>query len=295
MLPPEACRNALHQVSQHKLLLPAELTRSTGSSPWTRAAAGDAVRICPVHVKTIGCNLEKIGWAIVTHFHMDHAGLLGELIARGGVGCFVFENQHDVVDAMERTIEKNVKGYRRIDQRQLVLVATADSRKMLGEIGVRGEVVITDYHSPDSVSFVLMRATLLSGIFRPWDRPCRTTIGSLRTGKDSGERGRGTSIRATLVPLSSKGEPWGGEGALPRRTVAGGASALPGWYGPVHRQPGGMLPRVTEGDAVRNPARGPQHADGVPRRGATALPFPPAQRRGSIVLTWLEIIRRRFL
>ncbi len=104
-------------------------------------------------MKTIGCNLEKISWAIVTHIHMDHAGLISEFLARG-IACHVFENQIDAIDAMEKTIEKNDKKYTRIEKGKLKPLNTRDSRKALETIGIFGEVVITDYHSQDSITFV---------------------------------------------------------------------------------------------------------------------------------------------
>ena len=74
-------------------------------------------------MKTIGCNLEKITWAMVTHFHMDHAGLIGEFIQRG-IKCFIFENQIEATDAMEKMIEKNDKTYIRIEKEMLQVILT---------------------------------------------------------------------------------------------------------------------------------------------------------------------------
>lgn len=104
-------------------------------------------------MKSIGCRLENIAWSIVTHFHMDHAGLVSEFLERG-VTCFVFENQPGAIDAMEKTIEKNSRSYRRIDTNRLHPVAVRDSRAVFEKLGLHGEVIVTDYHSPDSISFV---------------------------------------------------------------------------------------------------------------------------------------------
>lgn len=104
-------------------------------------------------MKSIGCRLENIAWSIVTHFHMDHAGLVSELIARG-VTCFVFENQLGAIDAMEKTIEKNSRRYPRIEKNRLHPVNVRDSRTVFEKLGIRGEVIVTDYHSPDSITFL---------------------------------------------------------------------------------------------------------------------------------------------
>jgi glyoxylase-like metal-dependent hydrolase (beta-lactamase superfamily II) len=55
---------------------------------------------------------------------------------------------------MERTIGKNYKDYRRIDKSKLSVCETHESRKLLEGWGISGEVIVTDYHSPDSVSFL---------------------------------------------------------------------------------------------------------------------------------------------
>jgi glyoxylase-like metal-dependent hydrolase (beta-lactamase superfamily II) len=104
-------------------------------------------------MKTIGCNLERIEWAFVTHFHIDHAGLISSFIERG-ITCFVFENQVAAIDAMEMTIEKNDTSYRRIEKQKLVPITTHASRQVLKELGIEGQVIITDYHSSDSITFI---------------------------------------------------------------------------------------------------------------------------------------------
>lgn len=104
-------------------------------------------------MKTIGYHLEDVKWAFVTHFHMDHAGLFGAFIERG-IECFVFENQAPSIDSMEKTIRKNYPEYTPIEKSALRPVTTAGSRELLGELGIAGQVIVTDYHSPDSVTFI---------------------------------------------------------------------------------------------------------------------------------------------
>lgn len=113
-------------------------------------------------MKTIGCNLDNIAWAFVTHFHMDHAGLISEFVTRG-VKCFVFEHQLGAIDAMEKTIEKNDKSYRRIDKTKLHVIKIQESREMLEEVGIRGQVVVTAYHSSDSISFITEQGEAIVG------------------------------------------------------------------------------------------------------------------------------------
>jgi ribonuclease/clavin/mitogillin len=118
------------------------------------------------NMKAIGCKLEEVAWAIVTHFHMDHAGLLSEFLERG-VACFIFENQVDAVDSMEKTILKSDKTYKMIDREKLRPINTKDSKAMLAAIGIMGEVVVTDYHSSDSISFILDDGEAIIGDLPP--------------------------------------------------------------------------------------------------------------------------------
>ena len=128
---------------------------STLEGKWLAVDAGWP---CTLHeyqreMKKTGLKYQEIAWSIVTHFHMDHAGLIPDFIA-DGVTCIVFETQMQAIDAMEKTIWKNYKEYRAIDKSELVPWHISDSRDRLKEIGISGEVLRTEGHSPDSISFL---------------------------------------------------------------------------------------------------------------------------------------------
>jgi glyoxylase-like metal-dependent hydrolase (beta-lactamase superfamily II) len=134
-------------------------------------------------MKTIGCKLEEVAWAIVTHFHMDHAGLISDFLDRG-VTCFIFENQVGAVDSMEKTIVKNDKTYKLIDKGKLQPLNTKDSRPAREAIGIIGEVLVTDALSTDSIAFILLKmmGKQLSEIFRQKGQGCLVTRNILGIG-----------------------------------------------------------------------------------------------------------------
>jgi len=104
-------------------------------------------------LKSTGHHFNQIAWAVVTHFHMDHAGLIGEFIEKG-IHCFIFENQEEAIDPMERMILKTYKKYKNIDKERLIKVRADDSRAYFEKIGIHGEVLITPGHSPGSITFI---------------------------------------------------------------------------------------------------------------------------------------------
>lgn len=117
-------------------------------------------------MKKIGLNYQAIAWAIVTHFHMDHAGLISDFIERG-ITCIVFENQMEAIDAMEKTILKNYTDYKAIAKSRLTQLQIADSRAWFGKIGIHGQVLRTDGHSPDSISFLSDEHEVIIGDLYP--------------------------------------------------------------------------------------------------------------------------------
>jgi len=104
-------------------------------------------------MKATGNRFEQIKWAMVSHFHLDHAGLVRDF-QDAGIVCLLFENQGGGIDAMERTIMPKYKGYRAIDQLGFQRIKTSDSRAFLASHGIQAEVIQTPGHSADSVSLI---------------------------------------------------------------------------------------------------------------------------------------------
>ncbi len=133
--------------------------------------AFDAGWPCSFHeyaraLKTTGFHVEQIRWAIVSHFHLDHAGLLRDF-QDAGIECLLFENQGGEIDEMERIIRPKYKGYRPILKERLVHATIAGSRAFLREIGIQAEVIRSPGHSDDSVSLVTDGHDVLIGDLYP--------------------------------------------------------------------------------------------------------------------------------
>ena len=106
-------------------------------------------------LKKVGCIFEQVKWAIVSHFHMDHAGLISEFL-NNNVSCFVTEEQFNEIDNMERLIQNNMsyKDYPRIDKKRLEVLNVNEMSIFLNKKGIHGEIVQTQGHSIDSISLI---------------------------------------------------------------------------------------------------------------------------------------------
>jgi glyoxylase-like metal-dependent hydrolase (beta-lactamase superfamily II) len=105
-------------------------------------------------LKNIGIKYTQISNCIITHLHMDHAGLVSEFI-ESGIQCYLLEKQSDKeIDEMERTIRKNYKEYKEIDKSKIRRVSIEEINELLNKEGFSGEVILTNGHSPDSISYI---------------------------------------------------------------------------------------------------------------------------------------------
>ena len=105
-------------------------------------------------LKEQGRSVKQIKWLIVSHFHIDHAGLAGTLLDNG-VTFVVFPNQLGAIDEMEALIARQGTPYHPIDQSKLTVMEIADSRPWLASIGIAGEVLHTPGHGEQCISLLL--------------------------------------------------------------------------------------------------------------------------------------------
>lgn len=116
-------------------------------------------------LKRAGGALSAIGYLLVTHYHVDHAGLAEELKV-AGVRLIVLEHQLPAIPLLKRQM-KPAYAYREITLGDAVVVAVDKSRSFLRGIGVEGEIIATPGHSDDSVSLVLDTGAAFTGDLPP--------------------------------------------------------------------------------------------------------------------------------
>jgi ribonuclease/clavin/mitogillin len=105
--------------------------------------------------------LEEIGHGLATHYHMDHAGLAQEL-KEAGMHLLVLPTQIEAIPQMKQWMKPS-DHYTEISLEGNVNIAFEDSRALLTELGLDGEIIATPGHSDDSVSLVLDEGSAFTG------------------------------------------------------------------------------------------------------------------------------------
>ncbi|HVB85993.1 MAG TPA: MBL fold metallo-hydrolase [Candidatus Dormibacteraeota bacterium] len=117
------------------------------------------------NLRRMGVPLSEIRYALATHYHIDHAGLAQEF-KNAGVPLLVLESQTQAIPLMKNHI-KPQDGYVEIALDGNTTITFAQSRSVLAERGIAGEILQTRGHSDDSVSLLLDDGSVFTGDLPP--------------------------------------------------------------------------------------------------------------------------------
>lgn len=112
-------------------------------------------------LKRMGIPLGEIRYALATHYHIDHAGLAEEL-KREGVPLLVLDVQVDAIGVMKTWI-KPADNYVEITLDGNVTISFKQSRPLLKQIGISGEILHTPGHTDHCVSLLLDSGAVFTG------------------------------------------------------------------------------------------------------------------------------------
>jgi len=112
-------------------------------------------------LKRMDVPLKEIRYGLATHFHIDHAGVAQELKG-AGVPLLVLETQVQAIPLMKTWI-KPQDNYLDITLDDNLVISFAESRSVLEQIGIPGEILPTPGHSDDSVSLLLDDGSVFTG------------------------------------------------------------------------------------------------------------------------------------
>ena len=108
-----------------------------------------------------GLALADLTAVVATHYHPDHAGLLGELKQKG-LPPLVLEPQVSAIPLLAGYVKPG-SGYVPLDPAANAALPLAQSRAWLARLGLAGEFLHTPGHSADSVSLVLDDGAAFTG------------------------------------------------------------------------------------------------------------------------------------
>ena len=114
-----------------------------------------------------GKKLNDIDYLLISHFHPDHYGIAQEIADKGPV-VLVCDVQKEYVHASDAVFEKDKRmHFYPIRDDKVKLISLAESRRVLAELGIDGELLHTPGHSDDSVSLWLDEGSLFVGDLNP--------------------------------------------------------------------------------------------------------------------------------
>ena len=118
-------------------------------------------------IKAAGIEMKTITTLLVTHYHPDHMGLVGEL-QQLGVKLLLADVQRPFVHAPDEIFARDKRlAYRQVDENAAMGFSCAESREVLKALGIHGEILHTPSHSEDSVSLLLDDGSCLVGDLEP--------------------------------------------------------------------------------------------------------------------------------
>jgi len=121
--------------------------------------------ILRANLRRMGVPLEEIRHGLATHYHPDHAGLAEEL-KQQGMALLVLESQVEAIGRMGQWT-KPEDHYLAITPHGNRILGFAESRALLAQIGIAGEILPTPGHSDDSVSLLLDDGSVFTGDLTP--------------------------------------------------------------------------------------------------------------------------------
>ena len=128
--------------------------------------AGSFPQFCRALGKA-GATVQEIRYLFISHFHPDHMGIAQE-IADCGVKIVAADVQQASIHDADRVFAKEGNRlYQPIVDEDVRVISCGESRLLLEECGIAGEVVHTPGHSEDSISLCLDEGVFFVGDLNP--------------------------------------------------------------------------------------------------------------------------------
>ena len=118
-------------------------------------------------IKAAGIEMKVITSLLITHYHPDHMGLAGEL-QQLGVKLLMVDVQRPFIHSSDEIFARDKRlTFRPVDEDAATVISCAESREVLKQLGIDGEILHTPSHSEDSISLVLDDGSCFVGDLEP--------------------------------------------------------------------------------------------------------------------------------
>lgn len=123
--------------------------------------------------------LNDIRYILATHYHPDHIGLFSQLMDHGAK-LVVIDKQIDYIHFSDPIFAKQPRlRYHPICEKDAIVIRCEESRDFLRRIGISGEIIPTESHSPDGIALIDDHGSCFVGDLEPmqyleahgWDSP----------------------------------------------------------------------------------------------------------------------------
>ena len=139
---------------------------SNGSLLWDTGWAGTLTAFCHA-MGDAGEKVQDIKYILISHYHPDHMGIAQEIADMGPVICAA-DIQRESIHSSDRIFSRDKRAsFTPVKDEDVRFFALEDSRSLLGEIGIDGDIYPTPGHSDDSISLLLDSGELFVGDLNP--------------------------------------------------------------------------------------------------------------------------------
>ncbi|MCR5476031.1 MAG: MBL fold metallo-hydrolase [Lachnospiraceae bacterium] len=112
-------------------------------------------------------DLSRVRYLVISHFHPDHYGIAQEIADCGPV-ILAADVQKDRLHASDAVFEKDARTpFTPIRDEAVQVISLRESRQVLEEMGIAGELLHTPGHSEDSISLILDQGAAFVGDLNP--------------------------------------------------------------------------------------------------------------------------------
>lgn len=112
-------------------------------------------------------NLHDVKYVLITHFHMDHAGLVQEF-KNLEAKLILMPTQSASIQALDDSLRTKNAAFCPIELDDNLMLAFSESRTFLGGIGLDGDIIPTPGHSQDHITLILDDGSAFTGDLPPF-------------------------------------------------------------------------------------------------------------------------------